>query len=354
LNKSIVTFFSIIWWSVSASSSLYCKYSCDTNKGRKAAIEFLSTKKFPYEVCLRKCSARELIPFFCEFFSLTFNEETDLLSERSQTLMKILMMTAHDEKKSVSWENNYAYQILKTISPSICMEHQTVISTALSEDRQKIVMETLKQFLSLTNAALKKRYITLKEYWTEKKQRLKELPEIKQCETPSPKKNPVLRLFNWCYNYCSGERAPKTYQDLEDFVMETKGLNPGHLVDQLKTSPSAFSRHKHSYARRVYKCLTQCSLKNTERYLCYLIDDIDLLDKEKGDIPKKMLDIIGQILLMVHISDEKGNTAENKLMSYLNNPQYIARCRMMFQDLYYRGHNYQLNIEYLKKSYGVE
>lgn len=351
--KKATIFFIVCCWGGLARPSLYCKYSCDTNKARKAAKEFLSSKTFSYQNCLKKCTARELIPFFCEFFSITFNEEDDPLSERSQTLMTILMKAPHDDKKPISWGNSYAYHILKTISPSVCMEHQTVVSTALSEERQEVVMGTFRKFLSHMNKALKKRYITLKEYWTETKEKLKDLPEVQSCDTTPTRKNTVLRLFNWCYNYCSGERASKTFSDLEDFVRESKGLNPAGLVDKLKSSPPLFSRYKHAHARRIYKCLTQCSLKNTERYLCTLIDDIDLLDKDKGDVPKKMLDVIGQILLMSHTSSEDGEET-NKLATYIHDPNYMARCRNIFQDLYYRGQHYQINVDYLKKTYDVE
>jgi hypothetical protein len=353
LIRSVAVFFIVFCWSFKASSSLYCKYSCDTNKGRKAALEFLSTKKISFKNCLSKCSARDLVPFFCEFFSLTFNEETDPLSEASQKLMTLLMTTPHDNLKPLSWENNYAYHVLKTISPSVCMDHQTVVSTALSEERQDSAMQTFKRFLSHMNASLKKRYLTLKEYWTEAKKKVQNLPDVKDCDAKLTRKNPVMRLFNWCYNYCSGERAPKTFKDLEEFIQESKGLNPGVLVDKLKSSPTPFTRKKHDHARRLYKCLTQCSLKHTERYLCTLIDEVDLLDKEKGDTPKKMLDMIGQILLMVHPSSDN-EEEESKLAIYVKNPDYMARCSRMFQDLYYRGYNYQINIDYLKKAYGVE
>ena len=329
----------------------YCKYSCDTNKARKYALAFLETGKLPDYGCFNSCTSAELLPFFCEFFSNLLYHAKTPNHPRLKELSQVLLAMPHDKDLPLSSHNNFSYHILNDVTVGICRKRINIVSSSVPETHQHQTLDKLQGFLNLLKKGLEKKYPSFKRYQRIKKGAVEKLPAIEQCQE-DPKKSPKLfRLFNWCYNYCNGDRAPKTFVGLKRLVKHSKGRNPGEIIEELKKGPPPFQKHHHKYARRAYKCLSQCTVQSMEDYICYLLDEIDITDDQTYDDQKKILDILGQILLMSFHEDGDESYAQSKLSYYLKHPQYTARCNHIFKDFYYRGMNYRINMEYLRKAY---
>lgn len=336
---------------LSTKADLYCKYSCDTNKARKAGNEFLEKGTLGCQDCFRRCNTRDLIPFFCELFSVVLNGSSAENPNTPEKLSEKLIQVPHWPRQPISGKNNYAHHVLKHVNVHVCQKRLNLINSAVPAKHHQAVMASLSPFLETMHKKLEKKYPTFQRHQTKKQVRMQGLKNTHSCKSEPKKKHMMLRLFNWCYNYCSGARAPKTFVTLEDLVKKKKTENPGEIIDFMRKTPKIFQKKTHVSARRAYKCLTQCSLKNVERYLCYLLDDVDMMDESKGDVPKKMLDVIGQILLMTPDKGTLELSGKNKLEMYLKNPRFKARCMKMFEHFYYRGENYQINVDYLQRTY---
>lgn len=352
LSQRILTLFTVIsLWGFHAQGDLYCKYSCDANKARKTALTFLETGTLPCGECFDRCAVFDLTPFFCELFSIVLDKAYPKNPEILDRLIDHLIAIPHQKRKPLSGKNNYAYRVLRHISPQVCAKRLNLVNSAVPAQRHEALMKAFGPFLDRMRSRLEARYPTFEKVQREKHKRTQKLDKPEAGHHKPKKKHMMMRLFNWCYNYCNGQRAAKTSETLEDLVRCNPGSNPGEIIDLLKAPPRPFAKSPHVAAKRAYKCLTQCSLKNVESYLCHLVENIDLMDRSKGDVPKKTLDVIGQILLM---SSQKGVgcfAKKSKLSRYLNNPHFKARCMKLFEDLYYSGENYQINMDYLKRSY---
>ena len=353
LKKAVWSFCAaVLLLSSSVFGNFYCKYSCANNKGREAAKAFLKDGSWSYGDCLEKCSTQELVPFFCEFFPVVLSQ-----SKSDDALVKKLsshfLSQKHDNRQPISEYNNYSYHILRNVTPSVCRKRFNIMSTVVPEADHASVERKLEVLLKQMHQDLEARYTSLKKSQQTKATKVKKLPKSEACETEPDAGHHVMRLFNWCYNYCNGERAAKTYTDLKELIEEHPQMNPGDIIDEMKKSPTPFLKHKHKYARRAYKCLTQCPVKHIERYMYYFVDEIDILHETKDDLSKKMLDVFGQILLMTPHKDKISTHRHSKLSYYLKHPQYKARCSKMFKGTYYRGMNYRINVDYLKNAYLV-
>ena len=77
------------------------------------------------------------------------------------------------------------------------------------------------------------------------------------------------------------------------------------------------------------------------------------MDRSKEDTPQQMLDVIGQVLLMTPYKGSAALSGKNKLEQYIKDPHFKSRCMKLFENFYYRGENYQINMDYLQRSYVI-
>ncbi len=317
-----------------SEANFLCAYKCDAKRGRHDALNY--TKDVPPLKCLTDCSYTESTAYYCELlYNLALSPAQETIEPLAKKLLDIPKITGQEK----SPENNKLYALLRNFNTQKCVNHIKLMSLDLKKKNPAEITQNLTKTLRLFKQVFEKTYPQFKEYHhTCKNKSVNSLSSFIKTKG----------LFDWCQNYCTPQRIPKTSRSIEGFIKHTAKRNPADLIDLIKSLALKLSHSKNKYMTRFYKCLSQCPVEKTENYICYFMDSINV-EKDSTETTRTMLNLAAQIMMR---SPVKKGGKETRLDQYLGNTDFQKRCLSVLRKYYYRGENYSKNIAYLQKVYG--
>lgn len=333
MQKLFLWFF-ILFVGNFAQANFLCPYRCDAQKGSLDGKLMLTEPDDNVPDCIIDCSLNKIPPYYCAFLSeLSLG---GIPSNKIRSLAKKIMAVSKTNEAPLSAENNKLYTLLRNFDTKGCVQHIKLMSLELNTKTAKEIHEKLEALLEQFKIVFETKYAKFNTYPPTEKSRhtFFDLPNTKN-------------LFDWCQNYCTVQKTPKTFRSMEKFVKHNAMLNVSDLRDKIKNK-EMFSHSKNKYLTRSYKCLSECPFEKTSDYICYLLDTIDVKN-DRTEVSRKILDLIAQMILKSSTADK---SAGLRLEEYLNNPVHEKRCLDTLRKYYYRGRNYTASMKYLKSIYG--